>query len=123
MVTVSFPHMPSPSHHLRSWVIAGLALACAGAWPGRGAAQQPAPRLGTVIGVVIDSLHNTPLAHADVQIEGTTRVARSDVNGNFRFDSVAAGPIRLGVFIPCSIRWGSAWHLGRSPSSPAIRCW
>ena len=92
--------MPSPSRRLRSRVIAGLALACAGGWAGRGAAQQPAPRLGTVVGVVIDSLHNTPLAHADVQIEGTTRVARSDVDGNFRFDSVPAGSIRLGVFHP-----------------------
>ncbi len=52
------------------------------------------------MGVVIDSLHNTPLTHADVQIEGTTRVARTDGDGNFHFDSVSAGSVRLGVFHP-----------------------
>ena len=81
-------------------LVAGLALASASVLPGVLRAQATAPRFGKVVGVVIDSLHNTPLAHADVQIEGTARVAHTDGDGNFRFDSVAAGTIRLGVFHP-----------------------
>ncbi len=90
--------MPPPTHRLRAWLVPALALTCAGGVAL--GAQQPAPRSGTIVGVVIDSLHNTPLTHADVQIEGTARVARTDADGNFHFDSVTAGPVRLGVFHP-----------------------
>ncbi len=53
-----------------------------------------------ISGIVIDSLHETPLANADVVIDGTNRSARTDAGGNFRIDSVPPGAIRLGVFHP-----------------------
>ena len=70
-------------------------------------AQVTRPHYGRVVGVVIDSLHNTPLAHADVQIEGTARIAHSDGDGNFHFDSVPAGPSTWPSFTRSSIRWAS----------------
>ena len=80
--------------------IGGLIAALAMAGAGGLHAQVTRPHYGRVVGVVIDSLHNTPLAHADVQIEGTARIAHSDGDGNFHFDSVPAGPIHLAVFHP-----------------------
>jgi len=77
----------------------GAALAIGGVAPELGA-QTGALPVGAIIGTVIDSLHDRPLAHAEVALEGTTRVARSDDDGNFHFDSVPAGPVRLGVFHP-----------------------
>jgi hypothetical protein len=53
-----------------------------------------------ISGIVIDSLHETPLANADVVIDGTNRSAHTDAGGNFRIDSVPPGAIRLGVFHP-----------------------
>jgi hypothetical protein len=59
-----------------------------------------ASRPARISGIVIDSLHETPLANADVVIDGTNRSARTDAGGNFRIDSVPPGAIRLGVFHP-----------------------
>jgi CarboxypepD_reg-like domain len=81
-------------------LIGALAIAGVGAGPGTLLAQAPPPRYGKVVGVVIDSLHNMPLVHADVQIEGTARIAHTDSAGDFRFDSVPAGAIQLAVFHP-----------------------
>jgi hypothetical protein len=82
-------------------------------WTATGA-QTPAPRYGTIIGTVVDSLHNEPLAHAEVGVEGTTRVVRTDADGNFRVDSVPAGLVRLGVFHPLLD------SLGLGIASPAL---
>jgi hypothetical protein len=77
-------------------------------------AQTVTPRYGTMIGTVIDSLHNVPLAHAEVEVEGTARLVRTDNDGNFRLDSVPAGPVRLGVFHPLLD------SLGLSLASPSL---
>lgn len=57
-------------------------------------------RFARISGIVIDSLHETPLANADVVIDGTNRSARTDASGDFRIDSVPSGAIRIGVFHP-----------------------
>jgi hypothetical protein len=57
-------------------------------------------QFGSLIGIVIDSLHNSVLAHADVVIDGTNRTARTDATGNFRIDSIPPGAFRVGVFHP-----------------------
>jgi hypothetical protein len=67
---------------------------------GLAAQAHAAPRAGTIIGTVIDSLHNSPLAQAEVEIDGTRRLAHTDADGNFRLDSVPAGAVRIGVFHP-----------------------
>jgi hypothetical protein len=38
------------------------------------------------------------LNHVRVTIEGTGRDTTTDENGHFRFDGVAAGPVRLAAF-------------------------
>jgi Carboxypeptidase regulatory-like domain len=59
-----------------------------------------ASRFARISGIVIDSLHETPLANADVVIDGTNRSARTDASGDFAIDSVVPGAIRIGVFHP-----------------------
>ena len=67
---------------------------------GAAAANAQASRFARITGIVIDSLHETPLANADVVIDGTNRSARTDTTGNFVIDSVPAGAVRIGVFHP-----------------------
>ncbi|MFI5250084.1 MAG: carboxypeptidase regulatory-like domain-containing protein, partial [Gemmatimonadales bacterium] len=76
-------------------VLAGAAAAQAQDTSGAHAA-----RFARISGIVIDSLHETPLANADVVIDGTNRSARTDASGDFRIDSVPAGAVRIGVFHP-----------------------
>lgn len=51
--------------------------------------------VGSVRGVVYDSLSGRPLAGATVDITGSSTIAVSDKQGRFRIDSVAAGPQRI----------------------------
>src|SRR5580693_8593124 len=73
-------------------------------------AQTPAPApartgaphspLGSIIGVVIDSLHGRALSGAQVSVEGLPSLALTDSLGRFRIDSVPPGKYRIGVFHP-----------------------
>jgi hypothetical protein len=46
-------------------------------------------------GYVLDSIHNEPLAHASVFIEGTGRTGLTDKDGHYRIDSIPAGKHRV----------------------------
>jgi hypothetical protein len=81
------------------------AIACVAALPARAVRAQAAPvaKAGgfmTLTGTVIDSLHDAPLAHATVIIEGTGRSAVTDGNGNYRIDSIPPGQHRVVVMHP-----------------------
>jgi CarboxypepD_reg-like domain/Carboxypeptidase regulatory-like domain len=80
--------------------IALVTLAGAGAAGAQDSSAAHASRFARISGIVIDSLHETPLANADVVIDGTNRSARTDASGDFRIDSVPPGAIRIGVFHP-----------------------
>jgi len=47
--------------------------------------------LASLSGVVLDSIHNEPLAGASVTISGSERHALTDANGRFRIDSISPG--------------------------------
>ncbi|MGZ8457814.1 MAG: carboxypeptidase-like regulatory domain-containing protein, partial [Gemmatirosa sp.] len=71
-----------------------LSLAAQGASPS-------SPSVGSIGGLVVDSLlGGGPLAHVEVWIDGTTRTARTDRAGRFRFDAVPAGRHRLAFVHP-----------------------
>lgn len=53
--------------------------------------------LSSASGVVVDSLHDGPLVHANIIIEGTTRVGFTDKDGHYSIDSIPAGPHRIRV--------------------------
>ncbi len=59
----------------------------------------PAPASGfsALQGSVMDSVHNAPLANANVIVEGTTRAAVTSADGHFHIDSIPAGPHRVSV--------------------------
>jgi carboxypeptidase family protein len=70
-------------------------------------AQKPVPAapaavggLSAVQGLVMDSVHNAPLANADVIVEGVSRNAMTDADGRFRIDSIPPGPHRIMVLHP-----------------------
>jgi hypothetical protein len=77
-----------------------MILAGASAARAQDSSAAHASRFARISGIVIDSLHETPLANADVVIDGTDRSARTDASGDFRIDSVPPGAIRIGVFHP-----------------------
>ncbi len=61
------------------------------------------PKVGNVIGAVIDSERNTPVAQAKIKI--TDRLNRSleltaDASGAFRFENVPPGPVRITAEAP-----------------------
>lgn len=78
-------------------------LALAGGPLGAQATQlraPPAPGLAAIAGVVDDSLRGGPLIGATVTVMGTANVARTDLSGLFRLDSIPVGTIRLIVRHP-----------------------
>jgi hypothetical protein len=77
-----------------------MMLAGAGTARAQDSSAAHASRFARISGIVIDSLHETPLANADVVVDGTNRSARTDGSGDFRIDSVPAGAVRIGVFHP-----------------------
>jgi carboxypeptidase family protein len=78
----------------------GASLATTGGLGAQDTASARRARSATVVGVVIDSLHNVPLTNAEVQLDGANRLSRTDSAGHFRMDSVPPGTFRLGVFHP-----------------------
>jgi hypothetical protein len=67
-------------------------------------AQTPAPAssagVSVLQGFVMDSIHGTPLAHAKVSIEGTSRSGMTTAEGQYRIDSIPPGPHRVVVTHP-----------------------
>ena len=69
------------------------------------AAQAPAKpqavpgdgQFATVRGLIIDSLHSQPLAHAVIRIDGSTRETMSDSTGEYHMDSLPPGSYRFRV--------------------------
>jgi hypothetical protein len=57
----------------------------------------PAGGLASASGSVVDSLHDAPLVHANIVIEGTTRVGFTDQNGHYTIDSIPPGAHRVHV--------------------------
>jgi hypothetical protein len=53
--------------------------------------------LSSISGMVIDSLHDGPLVHANIIIEGTTRIGFTDQDGHYSIDSIPAGPHRIRI--------------------------
>ena len=53
--------------------------------------------LSSASGTVIDSLHDGPLVHANIIIEGTTRVGFTDRDGHYSIDSIPPGAHRIRV--------------------------
>src|SRR6266702_8891810 len=81
---------------MRFILIGGLGLAVAAP----GVAQGPAPS-GAVRGVVYDSLITSrPLEGAEVWIESTNRMARSDASGRFVLTALAPGRYVLTFYHP-----------------------
>src|SRR4051812_34967290 len=54
-------------------------------------APAPASKYSSLRGMVIDSLHESPLANASILIEGTERVGFTDKDGRYQVDSIAPG--------------------------------
>lgn len=86
---------------LRALRLARVVLPVLGiAWTPAGA-QTPPPAVGSIGGVVHDSLLTAGvLAEVEVWIDGTTLTARTDRAGRFRFDSVPAGRHRVAFVHP-----------------------
>jgi hypothetical protein len=104
--------------------LAVLAVALFAASSGSGA-QQPAKTAGrTITGVVFDSLvTRRPLAGAEVVIVESGRSAMSDARGVFRFDSIAAGTVRLTFYhgVLDSLGVGAAPMLVTVPDSGDVK--
>jgi hypothetical protein len=60
----------------------------------------PAGGLSAITGIIVDSLHETPLVNANVFVEGTTRFGLTDQNGRYHIDSIAPGQHRMRVQHP-----------------------
>lgn len=60
----------------------------------------PAAGLSSLKGVVIDSLHEVPLAQASVMVEGTTRLGVTNADGQYVIDSIPAGKHRVVLMHP-----------------------
>jgi len=63
------------------------------------AAQQPAPRPSGIDGTVLDDETGEPVIDAGVEIVGTDRRTRTDIDGQFRF-AVPPGKYEVRVFAP-----------------------
>lgn len=93
-----YPHAVS-KHFLLPSVIAALAASVASA---QNPVPAPAPAAGfaALHGTAYDSLHETVLKGALVRVDNTTRENLTDVNGQYKIDSVPPGPHRLIVVHP-----------------------
>ena len=77
-----------------------VALPLAAQQPRRAAPVASATAMGSLRGVVYDSLLRQPLAGARVTLRGTRLAAATDGAGRFRFDSVPAGEVVVGFSHP-----------------------
>lgn len=65
-----------------------------------GAQTAPSGALSALKGFVVDSLHESPLVHATVMIDGTTRIAFTNQDGQYSIDSITPGKHRVIVMHP-----------------------
>jgi protocatechuate 3,4-dioxygenase beta subunit len=68
--------------------------------PGTFFAQSPAPKTSRIVGIVIDSLHQSGLEGAEVIVSGLASPVITDSLGRFSVDSLAPGTYQVGVFHP-----------------------
>ncbi|HXI99118.1 MAG TPA: carboxypeptidase-like regulatory domain-containing protein, partial [Gemmatimonadaceae bacterium] len=68
--------------------------------PGTFFAQSPAPKTSRIVGIVIDSLHQSGLEGAEVIVSGLASPVTTDSLGRFSVDSLAPGTYQVGVFHP-----------------------
>src|SRR5881397_3596710 len=79
----------------------GLTLAVMLSAPLAGSpAQSQSPRTSRIVGIVIDSIHSSGLAGADVMLSGSGSTVTTDSLGRFVIDSLAPGTYQVGVFHP-----------------------
>ncbi|HEX8946549.1 MAG TPA: carboxypeptidase regulatory-like domain-containing protein [Gemmatimonadaceae bacterium] len=102
-------HATSHTNRAPRWAVVLTAIiVCAAAAPFQTLhAQKPVPATPTAVGgfsavqgLVMDSVHNGPLANADVIVEGVSRNAMTDADGHFRIDSIPPGQHRIMVLHP-----------------------
>src|SRR5437868_4190252 len=104
-------HATSHSNRAPRWAV-GLAtvVVCSLAAPSdRLGAQRPVPTpaapaaasgFSIVQGLVMDSVHNAPLANANIIVEGASRSGMTNADGHYRIDSVPPGQHRIMVLHP-----------------------
>ena len=85
---------------LRAPLCAAAAFACLSLTATPTAQAQAPAGFATLQGFVIDSIHNTPLAGAFIQVDGTTRKARTSPEGRYLIDSIPPGTHRLALSHP-----------------------
>ena len=68
--------------------------------PGTFFAQSPAPKTSRIVGIVIDSLHQSGLEGAEVIVSGLATPVTTDSLGRFTVDSLVPGTYQVGVFHP-----------------------
>lgn len=84
-------------------IAAAVFLSARGAHAQIPATAQPVPgggQFASVRGLVLDSLHGTPLIGALIRIDGQPREAMSDSIGEYHLDSIPPGAHKLVVFHP-----------------------
>ena len=62
--------------------------------------QSQSPRTSRIVGIVVDSIHQSGLAGADVMVSGSGSTVTTDSLGRFVIDSLAPGTYQVGVFHP-----------------------
>jgi hypothetical protein len=99
-------HATSLSNRAPRWVVAVAVVGVCVATPFAAAhAQTPVPApaatgFSAVKGVVMDSVHNGPLAKANVIVEATGRSAMTNADGQYLIDSIPPGQHRIMVLHP-----------------------
>lgn len=78
-------------------LVASIALLIGG---GVSAPAEAQTGFATLSGVVVDSLHNEPLAGAQVSLTGSTRHGITGTDGRFRIDSIESGAHDISVSHP-----------------------
>lgn len=85
----------------RATLLSLAVIACFATATGLAAQAAPAASgLSALKGMVVDSLHDVPLANATILIEGTSRAAKSNVDGLYRIDSIPPGKHRVVMMHP-----------------------
>ena len=114
-------HATSLSNRAPRWaVVIAAVIASSAALPCLSVAQTPAPAasgLSAVKGIVMDSVHNAPLANANVIVESTGRSAMTNADGQYLIDSVPPGQHRIMVLHPLLDTLGMQM---RTPAYPFV---
>jgi hypothetical protein len=99
-------HATSHTNRAPRWaVVLTTVIVCSAAAPSHELrAQRPVPAAASgfsaVQGFVMDSVHNIPLANANVIVEGASRSGMTNADGRYRIDSVPPGQHRIMVLHP-----------------------